>query len=108
MENGRSNFIKARADALADQPHKPEKLRNLVLSTVLREGPAFALIDYDTRERRGNFIKKAPLRWNRGAAEATLRILSRFDGPEAAVFMREALAVYEAAYGQPWTGHPKS
>ena len=103
VDNGHPGLAKMRADALATDPPDPGALRNLILSTVVREGPAYALIDYDTRERRGNFIKKAPLHWNRTAAEATLRVLSRFDSPEAAVFRHEALAAYEAAYGETWT-----
>lgn len=99
-------LIEQNVVALAQNPPDPEGLRNIILSVVARHGPAYALIDYDTRERLGNFIKKAPMHWNRDAAEATLRVLSQFDNPEAAAFLKEALVTYEAVYGCPWAPTP--
>ena len=92
-----------RSAALDTSPPDSMALCNLILSAVARHGPAYALIDFDTRERLGNFIKKAPLHWNRKAAEATLRVLSHFDTPEAAIFLREAVTEYEFAYGCAWS-----
>jgi len=74
------------------QTATPDRLgqRNLILTTVARQGPSYALLDFDTRERKGVFVKKAPINWTRESAAATLRVLDKFTSPEALVFREEA------------------
>lgn len=103
IDYGNPELAMLRAQTWGLNPPDRASLRNLILSVVARQGPAYALIDFDIGERRGNFVKKAPLRWNRAAAEATLRVLRRCESAESAVFLREALTAYERTYGEPWT-----
>lgn len=64
--------------------------RNLILTTVARQGPSYALLDYEATERQGIFVKKAPLSWTQTSAEASLRILDKFDSRNAEIFREEA------------------
>lgn len=89
-----------RSAALAMDRPDHATLRNTILAYVAYRGPGYALQDFDTRERAGNFIKKAPMRWSHDAAEATLRLLERCPGADS-VFLNEARETFAATYGKP-------
>jgi len=99
IDTRNQHMVDLRRSALAAEQTYRATLRNVILSFVAYRGPAYVLQDFDTRERCGNFIKKSPLSWSRDDAEATLRILARFDNPEASVFLREARQIFDASYG---------
>jgi hypothetical protein len=101
IDRAQPTLVVMRADALAADPPDRMALRNVILACVAFLGPSYALVEYDMRERSGNFVKKMPVRHNRADAEKTLWVLGHFDNPVGAAMLAEARAMFEATWGAP-------
>ena len=84
-----------RLEVLAADPPDRADLRNFILKSVVTVGPAYALVDYDVRDRSGNFIKKSSVSLDKTSAEQTLDVLRHLTSPQSAVFLQEATALYQ-------------
>ncbi len=62
----------------------------LILTVVAVQGPAYALVEYDVKDRTGTFIKKAPVTWSPFTAAQTMSLLESLPTEEARLFLAEA------------------
>ena len=89
-----------RLQLMVAAPPDRVELRNFILKSVVKEGPAYALVDFDVRDRSGNFIKKSSVALDQTAGKQTLDLLRQLPSPQAAVFLEEATAVYRMKHGE--------
>lgn len=85
-------------NSLADAPDR-DQLRNFILNAVVKEGPAYALVNFDVLSRSGNFIKKSSVELDKTAGELTLNLLRQLPGPSGEVFLAEATRMYQKKHG---------
>lgn len=88
------------AAATAMDPPDRAVLVSLILTSVAIQGPAYALAEFDVKDRGGNFIKKAPVAWNTFTAQQTLRLLQSLETPQSEVFLTEAHAMMDIKFGK--------
>ena len=83
-----------RVAVLSTSPINRLDLHDFILKCVVKQGPGYALADFDIRERSGVFLKKSPVALDQSSADLTLHLLDQLPGPEAKVFSREARQIY--------------
>ena len=88
-----------RLDSLSSDPIDRPALINFILSAVVKEGPSYALADFDLTRRTGIFIKKSPLTQDRTSSQQTLNILGKLSSPQARVFHEEADLAHRRKFG---------
>ena len=92
---------KLRASILSNPAANRMDLHDFVLKCVVRQGPGYALADFDVRDRNGVFLKKSPVALDQGSADLTLHLLDGLPSAEAAVFAREARRIYARKHSTP-------